>query len=64
MIPSPVIVGAIFDTTGSYDWALVMYISGFAAAILLFYIAMRLPRPVVPALAAPASLAAARGAPD
>ncbi len=64
MIPSPVIVGAIFDTTGSYDWALVMYISGFAAAILLFYIAMRLPRPVVPAPAAPASPAAARGALD
>jgi cyanate permease len=44
-ILSPTIAGAVFDATGSYDWALAMYITTFAAAFVLFFIASRLPRP-------------------
>jgi MFS family permease len=45
-ILSPTIAGAIFDSTGAYDWALVMYMCTFAAAFVLFAIAWRLPRPI------------------
>ena len=38
--------GAIFDATGSYDWALVMFAIASGASALLFWVASRLPRPV------------------
>ena len=44
-ILSPAIAGAIFDATGSYDWALVMFASAMGTSMLLFWIASRLPRP-------------------
>ena len=57
MIVSPTAAGAIFDTTDSYDWALVMLLGSFVAAFLLFWLAARLPRPVLPV--APVATAAA-----
>ena len=47
-ILSPAIAGAIFDATGSYDWALVMYAGTYGAAFALFALALRLPRPPLP----------------
>ncbi|GAB4331201.1 MAG: MFS transporter [Dehalococcoidia bacterium] len=47
-ILSPTIAGAIYDRTGSYDWALVMFICTFTASAVLFTIASRLPRPYTP----------------
>lgn len=44
-ILSPSIAGAIFDATGSYSWALVMYLGTFAASFALFALALRMPRP-------------------
>jgi sugar phosphate permease len=44
-IMSPTIAGAIYDSTGSYDWALVMFMGAYAAAFVLFAVASRLPRP-------------------
>ena len=43
---APTIVGAIFDSTGSYDWALVLLIGLFVSAGFLFLVAARLPRPL------------------
>ena len=43
MTLSPVIAGAIFDATGSYDWVLVMFLCTFGGALFLFYLASRLP---------------------
>lgn len=57
MIISPTAAGAIFDATGSYDWALVMLLGSFVAAFFLFWLAARLPRPVLPV--APVATAAA-----
>jgi nitrate/nitrite transporter NarK len=57
LIASPAITGLIFDSTGSYDWALVMFISAHAAAFVLFYVAARMPRPLA---AAPPPVVAAR----
>jgi predicted MFS family arabinose efflux permease len=45
-IVSPTVAGAIFDSTGSYDWALLMFIVTYAAAALLFGIASRMKQPV------------------
>jgi sugar phosphate permease len=45
-ILSPTVAGAIYDSTGSYDWALIMYMCTFASALLLFAIAWRMPRPI------------------
>ncbi len=42
---SPVITGAIFDATGTYDWALVMLLASMGLAVALFWVAWRLPRP-------------------
>ena len=45
ILGSPVIAGEIYDQTGSYDWALVMYAVSGAAAALVFLIASRLRQP-------------------
>ncbi len=42
---SPIIAGAIYDTTGAYDWALVMLTSAMCLSLALFWLAWRLPRP-------------------
>lgn len=47
-ILSPTIAGAIYDRTGSYDWALVMFICTFTASAVLFTVAARLPSPYSP----------------
>ena len=47
-ILSPTIAGAIFDSTGSYDWVLVMYLSTFVLAFGLLFLATRLRRPLIP----------------
>ena len=45
MLISPTVAGAIFDATGSYDWALVVLSGAFTLSMLLFAVAMRSPRP-------------------
>ncbi len=60
-IVSPTVAGAIFDATGSYELALLVFIGTFAMSFVLFGIALRLPRPLEAkqvALAARASEAA------
>lgn len=47
MVISPAIAGAIFDSTGSYDWVLVMFLAAFGASLALFYVAARMPLPSV-----------------
>ena len=47
-IVSPIIAGAIFDATGEYDWALVMFACTMALALLLYWVAWKLPRPELP----------------
>jgi MFS family permease len=47
-IISPALAGVIFDSTGSYDWVLVMFLGAFAASFALFYLAARLPHPSIP----------------
>ncbi len=44
----PAVAGAIFDSTGSYDWVLVMFLAAFAASFALFSLAARLPLPADP----------------
>jgi sugar phosphate permease len=44
-IISPTIAGAIFDRTGSYDAAILLFIGTYAASLVLFVVALRLPRP-------------------
>lgn len=45
-ILSPTIAGAIYDATGSYDGALVMFLATFAAAFVLFAITSRMASPL------------------
>ena len=45
-IVSPTVAGAIFDASGSYDWALIMFVAAFGLSFLLFMLASRQPRPV------------------
>ena len=45
-ILSPSLAGAIFDSTGSYDLALVMYIATFGGSLTMFAIASRMRQPV------------------
>jgi len=45
-ILSPTIAGAIYDATGGYDWALVMFVGTFTASLVLFAVARRMPLPV------------------
>ena len=47
MVTAPTVAGAIFDATGSYDLALVLFIGVFALAIALFFLTMRLPHPLL-----------------
>ena len=47
-IVSPTAAGAIFDATNSYDWALVMFAIALVVSMTLFWLASRLPRPVIP----------------
>lgn len=47
MITGPAIAGAIYDSTGSYDWVLVMFLAAFGASFALFYLASRLAHPFV-----------------
>ena len=44
-LASPIIAGAIFDATGSYEWALVMLMGSMGLSLALFWVAWRLPRP-------------------
>jgi sugar phosphate permease len=53
LIASPAVTGFIYDSSGSYDWALVMFVCAHAAAFAMFYIASRMPRPVDAASTAP-----------
>jgi predicted MFS family arabinose efflux permease len=46
-ILSPSVTGWIFDKTGSYDFALVMYACTFSGSAALFMLASRMKRPVV-----------------
>ena len=62
LVISPTAAGAIFDATGSYDWALVMFACSAGAACLLFWLAARLPRPTLLPPATPPSAAELRGA--
>ncbi len=48
LVISPAVAGAIFDSTGSYDWVLVMFLAAFGASLVLFYIASRMPLPFNP----------------
>ena len=43
LVLSPVVAGWIFDVTGSYDLALVMFSASFGLSVLLFAILSRLP---------------------
>ncbi len=43
----PFAAGLIFDATDDYDWALAMFICSFGLSVLLFFVAMRLPRPSI-----------------
>ena len=45
-IVSPSAAGALYDATGNYDWALVMFAGSLGLSALLFALAGRLPRPV------------------
>ncbi len=47
-IISPVLAGVIYDSTGSYNWVLVMFLGAFAASFVLFYLSSRLPHPTIP----------------
>lgn len=44
LVTSPTIVGWIFDVTGSYDLALVIFVGSFTLAALLFVLVLRLPQ--------------------
>lgn len=46
IVLSPTLAGVIFDSTGSYDLALVMLAASLAGAFVLFYFASRLAHPV------------------
>jgi len=45
-ILSPTITGAIYDATGQYDLALLLFIGTFSIALVLFTIASRIPHPI------------------
>jgi sugar phosphate permease len=45
IVVSPTVAGAIFDSTGSYDFMLIELIAAFALSSLVLAIAMRVPKP-------------------
>lgn len=45
IVVSPTVAGAIFDATGSYDFALIELVAAFALSSLVLAIAMRVPKP-------------------
>jgi MFS family permease len=45
-IVSPSLAGAMYDSTGSYDAALIMFLSAFGVGLLLFLIASRMEPPL------------------
>ena len=45
-ILSPSVAGAIYDSTGSYDGALIMFMSAFAVGMVLFVVAARMQPPL------------------
>ena len=49
-IVSPIVAGAIFDATGAYDWALIVFASAMALSLLLYWVAWKLPRPPLPVI--------------
>ena len=46
MLATATVVGAIFDGTGSYTWALVMLLGAYGGALAFFVASLRLPRPI------------------
>jgi sugar phosphate permease len=50
-ILSPSLSGLIYDSTGSYDWALVMYVLTFSGSAAMFVIASRMAYPAAEARA-------------
>jgi cyanate permease len=46
-IMSPSIAGLIYDRTGSYDGALIMFMIAFALGLVLFLVASRLRTPAL-----------------
>lgn len=52
IVSAPTIAGAIFDATDSYDLVLAMFAAAYASALVLFWLASRLPHPVDRALPA------------
>lgn len=48
VVTSPALAGAIFDSTGSYDWVLVMLLAALGGSLVLFFVASRLPHPSIP----------------
>ena len=63
-IVSPIIAGAIFDATGAYDWALVMFACSMGLSLLLYWVAWKLPRPELPVVSVVTSNAGGEAAPD
>ncbi len=63
-IVSPIIAGAIFDATGAYDWALVMFACSMGLSLLLYWLAWKLPRPELPVVTVVTSDAGGEAAPD
>ena len=49
-ILSPFVAGSIYDSTGSYDWALIMFLTAFGIGLLLFLVAWRMNTPTAPGL--------------
>ena len=54
-ILSPAIAGWIFDSTGSYDMAVVLWLTMSGISLAAFTIAARMPRPTLPAAIVPPS---------
>ena len=54
MLISPLAAGMIFDGTGSYTWALVMFLAAYGGSLAFFYASLRLPRPIDQSIGEPA----------
>lgn len=63
-IVSPIIAGAIFDATGEYDWALVMFACSMGLSLLLYWLAWKLPHPELPVISVVTSGAGGEDAPE